>query len=860
MGNSTYEQENTGTLVFSSDQVPVMKDGQYTLSLNLGLAIEQMSITDNTWSSGFSFHISGPRFSLQPQDIISVYPPDLNTGDYAQTLPTITLSRASLPWERQTGSGNTSDSWLVLLVVDETELSENGGSVSVSTMKVSDYLPQNEIQPTDDPDSSLVVLSMSASFAASILPAQADLQHLAHVRQSMLGQAETSEKRAVIMANRLPRPNASSIAYLVSVENRYQTTSQGNYLPGSGPETFPVLASWRFTSLENGLDFSEIASNLNCDPSTLQIPYPISNDPDLTNPSGYLRMGYVPLPHTFRNGQSSVSWYHGPLSPCNRIVPFQIPSSGPDALMIYFEQIGIFDAGYSAAWQLGRQLALQDTEFSNTLYKWKRTNSMAAHQQQQASLNSHLPVVSKMDRWNQLNEVQQAYYRLNNSELSNSAFSSRIGTNLQLLVSNPAEFRKNESFGQSYYTHYRSGNTLSFNDGMKTLIDGDFSISFWFCTNNIEGNQPSNLYNGGMTLISFYTGEFSTIAAVTITPYSVNLGNGGTGVNLCDGNWHQLVLTSSDISGTTYLKLYIDNYQYGSTSFVSITPAQGEHRYYNCYVGSYAPNTYNGQFLGKIANLRIFSEVISSEDTRLIANNDTRGQDIFPFFNKLSLLHKVPFNYLVNNEQMLPAESIRFFQIDNSWINCLIDGAYSIGRVSEAQYTEDCTAFNELGLSSQPLMTGFILRSQLVSGWKDLLCDGYSVLLDDSQAPSDSDILNIVRMERLSENILLCIFEGQLQTLDLHVKRESVHCGVASLTNSGYTITLRNHYGQLISPSEPVSGSFKTLARTLNIAQLFSSMSSKLTSDCGFASATNAAFSLQMIEGVPCVRIKSQNA
>src|SRR4051812_17464311 len=50
---------------------------------------------------------------------------------------------------------------------------------------------------------------------------------------------------------------------------------------------------------------------------------------------------------------------------------------------------------------------------------------------------------------------------------------------------------------------------------------------------------------------------------------------------------------------------------------------------------------------------------------------------------QLKNLQGIPFNYLVPDERLLPPESIKFFQIDATWLEALLDGALSIGR----QYT-----------------------------------------------------------------------------------------------------------------------------------------------------------------------------
>src|SRR3954469_3396117 len=47
---------------------------------------------------------------------------------------------------------------------------------------------------------------------------------------------------------------------------------------------------------------------------------------------------------------------------------------------------------------------------------------------------------------------------------------------------------------------------------------------------------------------------------------------------------------------------------------------------------------------------------------------------------KLTLLHGVPFNYLVADARVLAPETIKFFEIDPTWSDALLDGALSIGR------------------------------------------------------------------------------------------------------------------------------------------------------------------------------------
>jgi hypothetical protein len=60
--------------------------------------------------------------------------------------------------------------------------------------------------------------------------------------------------------------------------------------------------------------------------------------------------------------------------PFNIAGEIKIPVPGPDSVTRYNPDTGMFDVTYAAAWQLGRLLALQNSNFAETLYNWKREN------------------------------------------------------------------------------------------------------------------------------------------------------------------------------------------------------------------------------------------------------------------------------------------------------------------------------------------------------------------------------------------------------------------------------------------------------------------------------------------------------
>ena len=55
----------------------------------------------------------------------------------------------------------------------------------------------------------------------------------------------------------------------------------------------------------------------------------------------------------------------------------------------------------------------------------------------------------------------------------------------------------------------------------------------------------------------------------------------------------------------------------------------------------------------------------------------------------VALFKNIPIHYLVPSERMLPTDSIRFFQVDLSWLEAFHDGALSIGRVTDTDVSHD---------------------------------------------------------------------------------------------------------------------------------------------------------------------------
>lgn len=174
----------------------------------------------------------------------------------------------------------------------------------------------------------------------------------------------------------------------------------------------------------------------------------------------------------------------------------------------------------------------------------------------------------------------------------------------------------------------------------------------------------------------------------------------------------------------------------------------------------------------------LLEQTVQGREQKASIQDDALLENISNYITELRLLKGVPFSYLVPEEGLLPPDSIRFFYLDENWLNAFTDGALSIGRVSRREAVSDNKYLaviageatrrlaqpryrnmhknhrrtdNAMEISSK-LRTGFILRSPLVGKWKGLEICGYG----------KEQQLEILRMEALSSEILLCIFDGEL--------------------------------------------------------------------------------------------------
>lgn len=176
---------------------------------------------------------------------------------------------------------------------------------------------------------------------------------------------------------------------------------------------------------------------------------------------------------------------------------------------------------------------------------------------------------------------------------------------------------------------------------------------------------------------------------------------------------------------------------------------------------------------------------------------------------RLRLLEGVPFSYLVPDAELIPPEAIRFFYLDRNATDALVQGALSVGTVNSVDRVELAQLYPivrdevdqaerlvRMKDSDAPLVdaqgrpigaagpiTGFVLRSRLVSGWPGLHVRAYATDTrpDDQTIPdmdTSPDRVRLLRMERLAPAVLFVLFDGVPAVVHIEEPRSGIQFGV----------------------------------------------------------------------------------
>src|SRR5580658_6606697 len=101
---------------------PALQDGVYSILVSQAVSASGASIP----ALQQQVIVAGPRFTLDPADLSTVFPPAGSSGQFANVLPHVVANKQVLPWERSIPGLASCVPWLALMIFDEGDLIGSG--------------------------------------------------------------------------------------------------------------------------------------------------------------------------------------------------------------------------------------------------------------------------------------------------------------------------------------------------------------------------------------------------------------------------------------------------------------------------------------------------------------------------------------------------------------------------------------------------------------------------------------------------------------------------------------------------------------------------------------------------------------
>jgi hypothetical protein len=701
--------------------LPTMVAGEYSVTIKQAILNENVDITQHAGpdKSGINktlkFGVDAPRFTLNPSDIYSVYPPSGQFGKYSESLPHIVFTRRTLPWER-TIDGNIRPEgfppvpWMALILFNEDEMK----LLKIDKSQIKNIIRENESDPPLPPatpgitrpeiyqppikktpaeeeskpplktptsrielmdwevgknlENGCFSIDISKEQFETHIPSKKSLSYLAHAKEVSIknkdknGITDLNSENigvfSVVVGNRSPDPGKQHTALLVSLEGYADYLSDA---PKATKKTFPagskvrlvVLANWPFTD-SGSSTFLDLVRGIEVKSMK------IKREGEHKKLNDYFDLGYAPLKHLTRNSATTLSWYHGPFLPRQSPkMSKNISFSSSDAALRYDKKTGFFDISFAAAWQLGRMLALQNQCFSRAILNFRISQKQSEVEgKRKEAIGDILLKAGVVD----------------------------IGKDMPLK-------------GQviNFLSHLHN-NTLDAEKGQMLFA--------------AKANRPAHLPTDFPKEVTTFLGELCRLNGVPL--------------------------------------------------------------------GYLIPSEY---FLEK--QHTSFDKQLSDLNTKLQKLKQENRESDQDFKN----LEDKQTNLLQKNTKHTGTLSL--FYVDPNWIEALLDGALSIGRVPDTEtlldkamsgefdtfFDQKATEISSAGSTDKVEvkklnMTGFLLRSDVVSGWRGVEIEARDAV---------GELLPALRFERLDSEILLGIFNGNVASVVITEPYEGLHFSIQSV-------------------------------------------------------------------------------
>lgn len=795
----------TGTVEFIEYHRPGLLNGDYeiTVQQNIERTVSWgQSIPAESFKTVRAFTVAGERFSLKPDDVGLVFPPAGSVGDHSNVLPHVVLNRSTMPWERLADPDDESLPWLALLLFDETD--KLGGVVDKQAFR--DAFETNDAVDVDALWDDLIDKAWLATIDAE------KAQILVEASRDTLDASYTDFETQI-----------SGI--IDQARGPHVVTADTLETPLSG------LVTWPGVTLETGQHDDDQVNVIDVEKSLLESILPPPED-----------LAY--LAHVRQSKDDAGNPNEDELAV---ILGNRLPRAGARSIvhLVSLEERYDYDGGgfvYDdpGAGEFIRLVSLKSWSFTCVDQKQSfkglltHLNHTFLFSVEPADLDACVADMDDEDGSIPL-DLKNAFTANGYDALTDDAVLSidEAGKRWRIIDTGirPYAVVLEEDALHVYRLEYDTLRLPANAEAEHFLAMGYTALPHAMR----QADQTVSWYHGPLAPVEYTTEiEVPVPAADALLRYHETYG-------------------MFDVS-------YAAAWEVGRMLALQST--------------SFSVSLYNWKRANK-QNLACAEQAVVHPLYASDGDGVEVPSDVSDWFDRLSRLQGVPFNYLVPDERMLPRESIRFFTVDPAWIDCLLDGAFSIGRVTTSDHEHDCDCADDVAVNPHDLVSGFLLRSDVVAGWPDLLVDGYDgtpaeVLPPEEENPneqplSDLNKLDLLRMDRLSDNVLICLFAGAVKTVDIHQKPETMHFGVDKPdgAHDDYYKELRDVDGFETDVEVPDAGDpflWKDQSRKIiDIKGLALAMKEAIneaaaTGEEEFSAFTSAQFALEMIEGVEKVR------
>ncbi|KAF5646077.1 uncharacterized protein FTJAE_2166 [Fusarium tjaetaba] len=389
--------------LFSSFQ-PSLAPGDYKVTVTQEVILQDKDKEGRkTLSTDKKFRVEGPsQYQLPAGSIHSIYPGEGESVP-SKVLPQVTLNDPHIPWELSPDNDQDISKkhldgslipWLALLVFTEDEiktfptmearpapsptLSLHLSKKQLKALKSSSTQVPLSTQDLDtDADGGVnTVFVNSSGFRAyfsrqmgdsEVEPAIARYSYLSHIRRSRSTKPRdpTTDTFSIVLGHRsgpldIESPT-TAYAHLVSLMGVPDLNMPGQ----SDLSALISLYSWSFTWTKgNDAEIKGVVEKISKNVRPLARVLELSTDQWLRR---RLEAGYTMVKHRTQTGEQTAALFRGPLIPQqprgNELDNAEASGHG-SGLQIIDKTTGIIDITYSAAWSLGRSLAIENSSFT----------------------------------------------------------------------------------------------------------------------------------------------------------------------------------------------------------------------------------------------------------------------------------------------------------------------------------------------------------------------------------------------------------------------------------------------------------------------------------------------------------------